>query len=290
MRRTVAVALLVAGLLLAPLTAAAAPGLADATAGVVGVDASQDGANDSISPGERVSGAIGAEGAELEGEVGERSFGAALAAAETNDSAAAVVDERLDRIQTRLDRLEARNASITDSYENGSLTHGAYAARAAAIEAERASLQRQLNATRTAVDRLPEDALAANGVDAARIDELRTRASELTGQEVRDLARSIAGPNVGNGVGPDDRGPGEIPGLGEGGLPGDRGPGDGPGHGDGPGDDGNASDGGDGNTSDGDGGGAETGGDAGGSGDSSDSSDTDDSADDADASDDDPDA
>jgi len=252
MRRTVALGLLVAGLLLAPLTAAAAPGLAGATASAVGVDATtfgvdgiQDGANDTISPGERVSGAIGAERAELDGEVGERSFGAALAAAESNDSAAGVVADRLDRIETRLDRLEARNATLAERYENGSITRGAYAAQAAAIEAERASLQRQLNATETASEGLPADALAANGVDAAQIGELRTRASGLGGQEVRDLARSIAGPNVGNGVGPGDRVPGEIPGLDEGGLPGDRGPGDGPGEGNGPGtsgDDGNATD------------------------------------------------
>jgi len=239
MKRTVAVSLLVVGLFLAPLAATAAPGLAGGDA----ADGGQE-ANDSYSPGERISGAIGAEQAELDGEVSERSFGAALAAAETNDSAAGVVADRIDRIETRLDALEARNASLAAQYENGSISEGAYAARAAAIEVQRASLGRQLDAVENASGRLPTDALANNGVNASAIDQLRSQASELGGHRISELARSIAGPTVGNGMGPpvgEDR---EIPGLGEDGLPGERGPEDRPGNGGdaGPGADGNETD------------------------------------------------
>lgn len=244
MRRAVAICLLAVGLVLAPLAAAAAPGLAgvgdaarDATGGA------QDDAGDEYAPGERVAGAIATEQSEFEGEVSERSFGAALAAAADNESAADVVAARLDRVETRLDDLDARNASLAERHENGSISRGTYAARVASIEAERASLERQLNASRTAADGLPADLLADRDVDAAAIDRLRTRASELGGPAVGELARSIAGPGVGSGVGPADRAPGEIPGLDDG-LPGDRGSGgDGPGVGNAPGDgDGSAAD------------------------------------------------
>ncbi|AGN01518.1 hypothetical protein L593_07865 [Salinarchaeum sp. Harcht-Bsk1] len=238
MKRTVAVSLLVVGLLLAPLAAAAAPGLAGGDA----ADGGQE-TNESFTAGERLSGAIGAERAELDGEVSERSFGAALAATETNDSAAGVVGERLDHIQQRLDDLESRNETLAAQYENGTISRGAYAARAAAIEAERASLTRQLGAVENATGRLPADALVANGVNASAIERLRGQASELGGQQVRELARSIAGPNLGNGIGPGDRAPDEIPGLGGDGLPGERGPEDRPGNGGGNDADGNETDG-----------------------------------------------
>ncbi|GAB3690177.1 hypothetical protein GCM10028857_26300 [Salinarchaeum chitinilyticum] len=221
MRRPAAVCLLALGLLLAPLAAAAAPGFAGPS-GIVGSDAAgsqgapAQSANGSISAGEQVAGAIGAEGASLDAEVSERSFGVKLAAAETNGSTAAVVAERLALIEQRLDALAATNESLTARADNGSITYGTYAARMAAVEAERSSLARQLNASQTVAEGLPADVLADNGVDAAAIDELRTRASELGGQQLRELAQSIAGPGVGNGFGPPGNSPGTIPGMGDG--------------------------------------------------------------------------
>lgn len=230
MRRTVAVCLLAVGLLLLAPIAAAAPGFAGASAitgPIEGTSGSpQDAGNDTLAPGERVAGALGAEGAAIDGEVSERSFGVKLAAAETNASTADVVAERLDLIETRLNDLEASNATLAEQYANGSLSHGAYAAQAAMIEVERAALARQLNASQTATQGLPQDVLDEQGVDAAAIEELRTRASELGGQQVRELAQSIAGPGVGSGFGPPGNAPGTIPGLEEGGPPG-QGEGDG---------------------------------------------------------------
>lgn len=240
MRRTVAVALLALGLVLAPIAAAAAPGLAVGGSDEEGVQIgaqseSQNGASERFAPGERVAGAIGAERADLDGEVGARSFGVALSRAETNESAAGVVADRLDRIRTRLATLEERNATLAERYEDGSLSRGAYAVRVAALEAERGSLARQLDATETAVDRLPAAALEGNVVNASAIEQLRTRADELGGPVVRELARSIAGPGLGEDRRPEDRGPDGIPGLDEDGLPGERGgeeDGDGAGDGD----------------------------------------------------------
>jgi len=232
MRRTVAVSLLAVGLLLAPIAAAAAPGFAGASEFAGPMDASgstQDAGNASLAPGEQIAGALGAEGAALDTEVSERSFGVQLAAAETNGSTAGVVAERLDAIETRLDELEAQNATLAEQYENGSLSHGAYAAQAAIIEVERASLARQLNASQTATRGLPADVIAENGVDTTAIETLRSRASELGGQQVRELAQSIAGPGVGNGFGPPGKAPGTIPGFGGDGPPGGEGGGNGPG-------------------------------------------------------------
>lgn len=218
MRRTVAAALLAVGLVLAPVVAAAAPGL---SLGGSAASGTQDQASEAFTPGERLAGAIGTERAAFDGDVGERSFGVALSRAETNESAAAVVRDRLDRIRTRLATLEERNGSLAASYENGSLSRGAYAAKIATLQAERASLARQLNATGVAVDRLPAAALHARGVNASAVQQLRDRADALGGPAVRALARSIAGPGIGDEHS-EDRGREGIPGLAGDGLPGER--------------------------------------------------------------------
>lgn len=177
-----------------------------------------DGGNESdVAPGERLSGVVGAQSAELGGEVQERAFGLRLANASTNESAADVVAEQATEIQQRLDGLDQRLNDLREQREAGEITRGEFAARAAEIEAERASLERVANHTAAAAGELPADLLEERGVNASAIDQLAQRASELGGQEIRDVARGIAGENVGQ-FAAQERGehePGEVPGVGD---------------------------------------------------------------------------
>lgn len=204
--RAAVAAVLLAAVLLAVPVAMAAPAAVGSGVGA------QDEGEDDVAPGERVSGAIGAEQAELDGEVSERSFGVRLDRAASDEERADVVGSELDAVERRLAALDERLAALEQRREEGEITHGEYAASVARIEAERRSLERRVQRTEAGAERLPDGVRAERGADRERVQTLRQRASELGGQEVREIARGIAGPGVGNGVGP----PANVPGNGHG--------------------------------------------------------------------------
>ncbi|SMO69399.1 DUF7096 domain-containing protein [Halorubrum cibi] len=238
-------ALAVAGLIaMVPLGAAVTggPGVSPATGDGAGTDGgidefaqagseggtnASDGATaDDLSPGERLSGVIGVQGAEVDGEVSSRSFEIRLADAETDEERAAVIAAQLERNGERLAELRERQRELRERREAGNVSSGAYAARQAAIGTRVATVNRTTNRSAEVAADLPEEALAERDVDADRIRTLRESASELSGPEVAAITREIGGNRTGAPMGPDRRGP---PGSGIGAPDGsaDRGPPDG---------------------------------------------------------------
>lgn len=206
--------------------------------------------NETVLPGERLSGVVGVQGAEVEGSVESRAFGQSVAAAASNESKAAVVAERVDRLETRLSELQDRREQLRQARDNGSISDGAYQARMASLAARIEGVHEQLNHSQAVTTTLPAQARQAAGVDAGRIDTLRSQARNLSGGEVAAIARSVAGPGVGRGVPagqgggppagiPGGPGNGMGPGNGVGGGPGNGMGGGGPGNGSGPGQGGN---------------------------------------------------
>ncbi len=191
------------------LVAAVAVPLAAATVAPSGgvQNGTDDGAgNDSIAPGERFAAAVGVQNAELEGDVSERAFGVRLAGAETNETKAAVVATEVNESERRLAELEDRLATLNESRETGEISEGRYRAEVATVVAEIRSIERRTAVAETAAADLPEGALTPHGVDVQSIRTLRDRAGELGGPETADIARSIAGDDVGRSDG-EDRGP-----------------------------------------------------------------------------------
>jgi len=184
-----------------------------------------------MAPGERMAGVVGAEQAAVESEVAVRAFGQRVAAANSSTAKARVVGMQADGLQARLDELDAERAELEQAHENGTLSTGQYRARLAKLYAEQRALQRLTNQTEQVARDLPEQALQDQGVNASAIRTLKSRARNLTGPEVADIARGVAGKNVGRpaDAGPPDfanetRGPpgnGDSPG--EGGPPGQSG-------------------------------------------------------------------
>lgn len=205
------VALVLAAVAMVPIGA-----LAAATDGTAAHD-EQAGNETDVAPGEHLSGVLDVGEAELETEVDSRAFGIQIARAATQDAKAAVVGEQLGDIEERLAALEERKQALQRARENGSMTEGAYRARIADLAARTTGLERLANETARTAGELPADVLAERGIDASAIRTLESRAAELGGQDVAEIARGIAGPSVGEApgkAGPGDRGPGE-PGPGE---------------------------------------------------------------------------
>lgn len=199
--------------------------------------------NDSLSPGAKLAGVVSVQGAEVSGEVEERTFGRQIAAARSNSSKAGVIAQESETLQTRLTEIQTQQETLREQYQNGSISTGEYKARMAKLAAQSRTIQRILNRSAEEAGTLPEAALREKGVSVDSINELRANASNLTGPEVAAIATEVAGPNVGK----------TPPGLRNksAGFPGNGGPGAGtPGNGT-PGNGGNVSVGNPGNTGNG---------------------------------------
>lgn len=196
MKRTMSVML--AALVIASLVAMVPLGTALAQS----QDDSGEDADEDIRPGERLSGVVGVQAAEIDGEVEARSFGIAISQAESNEERAELVAQRLDRNQDRLMDLERQQAQLREHRDAGNMSNGMYQARMAQHAATVQTVNRTTNQGAAVAGTLPDDVVAERQIDAERVQVLRTQARNMTGPEVAEMARGIAGPNVGGPMGP----------------------------------------------------------------------------------------
>lgn len=149
--------------------------------------------NSTIAPGERLSGVVGVQEAEIEGEIQVGALDIAFDRADDNASKAEVIARQSSNASERLQELEDRKDELQDARENGSMSEGEYRARVAKLAAETETVERIANRSSALAEGLPEDVLAANGVNVTAIRTLATTAENLTGPEVSAIAQSIAG-------------------------------------------------------------------------------------------------
>jgi len=165
--------------------------------------------NATAAPGAQLSGVVGVQGAELDGEVETRSYGVRIAQANSDAERAAVVADQYNRTNERVGELQERRAALETARDNGPMSEGEYRARIATLHAESQNAQRLANQTSETASALPADLLESKGVNAAAVQTLASDASELTGPETAEIAQGIAGDRAGERAGeagPQDRG------------------------------------------------------------------------------------
>lgn len=160
--------------------------------------------NESIAPGAQLTGIVGVQKAEIEGEVESRGFAIALNRSEGNASKAAVIAGQVRNLNASLDRLRERKADLRSLRNDSAITNDTYRARMAELAARMATVKRLANQTENASQGIPEDTLRQNGVNPNAIRELKRNAKNLTGPGVAEIAREIAGEGAGKGLGPPD--------------------------------------------------------------------------------------
>ena len=158
---------------------------------------------DELTPGERLSGVVGVQAAEFDGEIEQNAFRIGLERAEDNATKASHIAAKLNESEARLAELSERKAELEARREDGNVTEGQYRARMARLATETETVREQLNRSNATAAELPEETLEANGVNATAIRTLQRNASDLSGREVAGIARSIAG----NRSGMPERGP-----------------------------------------------------------------------------------
>ncbi|WP_418279955.1 DUF7096 domain-containing protein [Halorubrum sp. DTA98] len=215
--------LMVVGVVAAVPAAAAVGGIAGGT-DVHAVGASIDGQTDASDvesddvnesnatrPGERLGGVIGVQASEITEEVESRSFERRVAADRSDDERADAVSDRLRDNEARLDEIEARHAQLRERRDAGEITDGEYRARTARLAAETAAIERSTERSATVSEEFPAEMRRSHGIDDESIRTIRNRTADLSGPEIAEIARGIAGPNVGGpmsaGERPDHVGP-----------------------------------------------------------------------------------
>ncbi len=153
--------------------------------------------NDAVGPGERLSGVVGVQSAEIDGEIERNAFTIALENADDNATRASHIAEKLNDTEQRLAALDERKAELREQRESGEITEGQYRARTAKLATEVDTVERQLNQSNATAAELPAETLEENGVNVTAIHTQMNNASELRGGEVSEIARSIAGDRSG---------------------------------------------------------------------------------------------
>jgi len=165
--------------------------------GAAGALAQEEPDDGEIAPGEQLSGVVGVQDAEFEGELNDNAFAVALDRADDDAARASEIAARVNDTETRLAELEERRDRLKAQRENGEISEGEYRARTARLATEVDNAQRQLNRSDAAAAGINPETLRENGVNVDAIETLRRNASELSGGEVSEIARSIAGENRG---------------------------------------------------------------------------------------------
>lgn len=160
-----------------------------------------------VSPGERFSGVVGVQRAEIDGEVSSRSFEIALNQTDSEAERAEIVAERVNQTDDRLAAIERRQQELRERRAAGELSQGGFAARMAETGARAEGARREANRSADVAEELPEAARTQRGLDEERLNAVRERASELSGPEVAAIARGIAGNETGSPLAADRRGP-----------------------------------------------------------------------------------
>lgn len=171
---------------------AASPSATDA--GAVQTAATQPDGNvtSDVPLGQSLSSVMQAGSAQAAGTVENGMWEAAYENASNASERRALVEARYGDLNTTVAELKAERAALQEQFHNGEIDRPTYLAKLSAIVG-------QLAAVGEGIDAAGERGEAV-GVDQTRLDELRTQARSLSGEEISQLARNLAGGQGGPGA------------------------------------------------------------------------------------------
>lgn len=176
-----------------------------------GDDSATETENDSnatVASGSKLAGIIGAQQAEHRSTVETQAVDIALNRTDSNDTRATILADRTGQLRDRLQALQNASDRLEARYENGTISHSAYAGQITALDARIRALERQVNQTRTHSRSLPEPALVAHGLNQSELATLENRTRTVANPHAAAIAKQVAGPDVGRSMGPPDGVPG----------------------------------------------------------------------------------
>jgi hypothetical protein len=153
-------------------------------------------------PGLGFTGIVGAQEAEVREAYDSRSFEERLAGASDDESRAAVIATELEQLHTRLDTLEAQRADLEASDDDDDDRE--YRARATGFVAQSLILEQRLDRVEVATETLSPSVREEFDLTDQTFNGLRDRVTSLTTPAMIDIARGVAGDDVGNDLDEED--------------------------------------------------------------------------------------
>ncbi|MFC7079699.1 DUF7096 domain-containing protein [Halorussus caseinilyticus] len=150
-----------------------------------------------VSPGQRLAGAVGAQGASLEGDLWNRTLSARLGAATTAAERAAVVADEVETLETYLDSLEAVRSNLTAARADGDVSEGQYRASLSEFVVRARTVERRANQTVRAAADLPFAVRERNDINVTHVRNLSVQAHELY-QFESEVGREVANETLAN--------------------------------------------------------------------------------------------
>jgi hypothetical protein len=165
-----------------------------------------------ISPGERLSGVIGVQEAELDGNIKNRTFGIRIARASNDHAKAQIIAAEFRAIDRRLNDLENQQAALKQARSNRSISKTAYRVRTTGLVAKMQTVETRAYITGDQAATLPAKPLNDVGMNMTSIRTLTQHAGNLSGPEIAAIAQATAGERVdrsGKSSAPPDEGRGK---------------------------------------------------------------------------------
>ncbi|MGM0372472.1 MAG: hypothetical protein ACQEQJ_08210 [Halobacteriota archaeon] len=156
---------------------------------------------ETVAPGAQLSAIVSTQQAEIRGSVSERAFGHSVAAAHSNQSKAKLVANETEQLEAQLAHLRNQTEEFEQAHENGTIPEGAYYAHVSRLEAQINSMERLINQTESTSESIPANVRQAHGINSTQLEDLRSQARNMSGPENAAVARSVVGPNPGQGMG-----------------------------------------------------------------------------------------
>jgi hypothetical protein len=158
-----------------------------------------------VSPGQQLAGAVGAQGASVEGEIWNRTLSERLANATTDEERAEVVTDEVELLETSIEVLEGVRANLTESWADGEMSEGEYRASLSEFVVRAHTVERRANQTVRAAEDLPARVRDDHDINVSHIEDLSERASELYEFE-GEIGQEIANETIESA---ESEGPGE---------------------------------------------------------------------------------
>ncbi|MDR5657175.1 hypothetical protein RH831_08275 [Halodesulfurarchaeum sp. HSR-GB] len=161
-----------------------------------------------IAPGAVLSGSIGAQQAELQGEVEQRAFALRIAAGDGNETRARMLATEQRELENRSQHLEQRLQEMERAHQNGSISTARYQGEVTGLVAQTRTLEQYANLTERTARNIPAAVLEQQDVDVQALAQMQEHARSMAGPEVAAMAQRIAGPSMGHSYGPPQHAPG----------------------------------------------------------------------------------
>jgi hypothetical protein len=134
-----------------------------------------------VTPGQQLAGAVGAQGASVEGDLWNRTLSGRLTNATTPAERAAVVTDEVESLETYLEALESVRGNITEAWDDGELSEGEYRASLSEFVIRARTVELRANQTARAAEDLPGRTRETHDINATHVWGL--------GEQARDLYR-----------------------------------------------------------------------------------------------------